>query len=52
MHRTGERVGMVLPQGQEDARMIDSWFDFAVIAAGVGVLILMRWSILRGGYDE
>ena len=39
---------MVLPQGQEDARMIDSWFDFAVIAAGVGVVNLMIWSILKG----
>ena len=28
--------------------MIDSWFDFTVIAAGVGVLILMGWAIQRG----
>ena len=28
--------------------MIDSWFDFAVIAAGVGVLILMGWAIMQG----
>lgn len=28
--------------------MIDSWLEVAVVAAGVGVLILMGWAIQRG----
>lgn len=28
--------------------MIDSWLDVAVIAAGVGVAILMGWAIMQG----
>lgn len=28
--------------------MIDTWLDWAVVAAGVGVVLLMLWAIAKG----
>ena len=28
--------------------MIDTWLDWAVVAAGVGVELLMLWAIAKG----
>lgn len=28
--------------------MIDSWFDWLVVAAGIGVVVLMVWAIVNG----
>ena len=32
--------------------MIDSWFDWFVVAAGIGVVVLMVWAIVNGRIDD